>query len=150
MAITLLPIVLATIGSPTRLAASCAASRAQAARGREWAKLVVRGRWAAAGGAAIVLAALVFAATGLEPGSANVDTLSRQGQARNGLLALEVSGIGAGALQPIEVLSSPARRPGESPRALRSPCPGIHGAVAPTRARNGKRAGRAYQRVSGR
>ena len=63
-----------------------------------WARLVVRRRWFAAAGAAVVLAALVLAATGLQPGQANVDTLSKQGDARVGLVALERSGIGPGAL----------------------------------------------------
>ena len=60
-------------------------------------------------GAAVVLAALVLAATGLQPGQANVDTLSKQGDARVGLVALERSGIGPGALTPIEILAPAAQ-----------------------------------------
>jgi putative drug exporter of the RND superfamily len=77
-----------------------------------------------------VLAALVLAATNLQPGAANVDTLSRQGDAHAGLVALERSGIGAGALQPIEVLTPVGARPSRVAASLRS-VPGVHGAVAP-------------------
>jgi RND superfamily putative drug exporter len=82
----------------------------------------------AAFGAALVLAALVLAATSLQPGTPNADAISRQGDARVGLLALERSGIGAGALQPIEVLA-PA---GDAPRlaARLAAVPGVHGAFA--------------------
>jgi putative drug exporter of the RND superfamily len=129
VAVTLLPIVLSKVGD--RLDWPHVRSDDQASRSwTSWARLVVRRRWVAAAGAALVLAALVLAATSLKPGTANVDALSKKGDARAGLVALERSGIGPGALQPIEVLSPPA----DSARvatALRS-AHGVHGAVAPT------------------
>jgi len=129
VAITLLPIVLSKVGG--RLDWPHVRSDDKASRAwTGWAGLVVRRRWVAAGGALAVLAALVLAATSLKPGTANVDALSKKGDAHVGLVALERSGIGPGALQPIEVLSSPA----DSARvttALRS-ADGVHGAVAPT------------------
>jgi putative drug exporter of the RND superfamily len=129
VASTLLPIVLSKVGD--RLDWPHVRSDDKASRSwTSWARLVVRRRWVAAAAAALVLAALVLAATSLKPGTANVDALSKKGDARAGLLALERSGIGPGALQPIEVLSPPA----DSARvaaALRS-VPGVHGAVAPT------------------
>jgi RND superfamily putative drug exporter len=91
---------------------------------------VVRRRWVAVAGAVAVLAALVVAATSLQPGTANVNTLSKKGDAHVGLVALEKSGIGAGALQPIEVLAPAAQA--ESVRAEVSRVPGVHGAIAPT------------------
>jgi RND superfamily putative drug exporter len=94
-----------------------------------WAQLVVRRRWAAAGSAVVVLAALAIAATGLKPGQASVDTLSKHGDARAGLVALERSGIGPGALTPIEVLA-PARYARRVAARLRL-VEGVHGAVAP-------------------
>ncbi len=57
-----------------------------------------------------MLVALVIAATSLQPGTANVNDLSKQGDARVGLLALESSGIGPGALEPIEILALPGER----------------------------------------
>src|SRR5207244_2484436 len=65
-----------------------------------WARLVVRRRWFAALGAAALRAAFVLAATGLQPGLSDVNTVARQGDAKQGLVALERAGIGAGALLP--------------------------------------------------
>ena len=132
VAITLLPIVLATRRPAARLAARAQRARARVAPWTRWARLVVRGRWLAAGGAVVVLLALVFAATSLTArlGQRRHARAGRGRRARPG--RAERSGIGAGALQPIEVFSAPARRPGTSPTALRA-VPGIHGAVAPTR-----------------
>jgi RND superfamily putative drug exporter len=127
VALTLLPVVLSKVGD--RLDWPHVRSDDQASRSwTSWARLVVRRRWAAVAGATLVLAALALAATSLQPGSANVNALSKHGDARTGLVALERSGIGAGALQPIEVLSS-ASDPVRVGAALR--VSGIHGAVAP-------------------
>jgi uncharacterized membrane protein YdfJ with MMPL/SSD domain len=52
------------------------------------------------GNSALVLAALVIATTSLQPGTPNAAALSKRGDAQAGLVALERSGIGAGALQP--------------------------------------------------
>jgi RND superfamily putative drug exporter len=126
VAITLLPIVLAKAGSRLdwpHLRSDDKASRTWTA----WARLVVRNRWVAALGAAAILTALVIAATSLQPGTPNANTLSKHGDARVGLVALERSGIGAGALQPIEVVSSPGGEAQRVAAALRT-VPGIHGA----------------------
>jgi RND superfamily putative drug exporter len=128
VAMTLLPIVLAKAGDRLdwpHIRDDDRASRSWTA----WARLVVRRRWIAAAGATLVLAALVIAALQLEPGTANVNTLSKQGDARVGLLALERSGIGSGALEPIEVLSSPGSQAVQVAAALRS-VPGVHGAFS--------------------
>ena len=77
----------------------------------------------------MVLLLLVLAATRLHPGQANVDTLSKCGDARTGLIALEHSGIGPGALAPMEVLAPPADA-GRVAATLGS-VGGVHGAVAP-------------------
>jgi putative drug exporter of the RND superfamily len=128
VATTLLPIVLVKAGS--RLDWPHVRSDDQASRSwTRWARLVIHRRWFAALGAAVVLIALLIAATGLQPGQANVNTLSRGGDARTGLLALERSGIGPGALSPIEILTPQSRA-----AALVSRLPavaGVHGAVAP-------------------
>jgi RND superfamily putative drug exporter len=52
-----------------------------------------------------VLIALAVVATGLRPGQPSVDALSAGGEARTALTALEDSGLGAGTVTPIEVLS---------------------------------------------
>ncbi|HWX52847.1 MAG TPA: MMPL family transporter, partial [Solirubrobacteraceae bacterium] len=97
VAVTLLPVVLRSIGPkldwPHRRDDDKASSS-----WTSWANLVVRRRWLAAIAAALVLAALVLAATHLQLGLSNLDTIAKQGDAKQGLVAIERSGIGAGAL----------------------------------------------------
>jgi len=95
-----------------------------------WANLIVRRRWVAALVGALVLAALVLAATNLQLGIANVNTIAKQGDAKQGLLALERSGIGSGVLLPNEVLVSGSTSPAQVARELQA-VSGVHGAVAP-------------------
>ncbi len=129
VAITLLPIVLATIGP--RLDWPHVRSDDRASRSwTGWARFVARGRWAAAGAAIAVLAVLVIAATSLQPGSANLDTLAHQGSARAGLVSLERAGIGAGVLEPIEILSGSGSQAQQVAGAVRGVA-GVQGAVAP-------------------
>jgi RND superfamily putative drug exporter len=104
--VTLLPVILATIGP--RLDWPHKRTDAQASRGwSAWARLVVRRRWLAAGTALLVLGLLAGAASTmvLGPANGNPDTLSISGTARTGLTALEQSGIGQGVLTPIEILT---------------------------------------------
>jgi putative drug exporter of the RND superfamily len=127
VALTLLPIVLAKFGN--RLDWPHVRSDDKASRSwTAWARLVVRRRWVAAAGAAMLLAALVLAATSLQPGTPNADAISKHGDARAGLVALERSGIGAGVLEPIEVLGPAVDAPRLSIKL--DQVPGIHGAFS--------------------
>jgi RND superfamily putative drug exporter len=129
VAVTLLPVVLSKLG--TRLDWPHVRSDDQASRSwTRWAQLVVRRRWVAAVGAAAILAALVLAASTLQPGLPNVNTIAKQGDARQGLLALERSGIGSGALLPNEALVEGPSSP-EHLATVLAGVPGVHGAVAP-------------------
>jgi RND superfamily putative drug exporter len=129
VAITLLPIVLATIGP--RLDWPHVRSDDNASRSwTGWARFVVRSRWAAAAAALVVLALLVSAAASLQPGSANLDDLAHKGPAHDGLVALERAGIGAGALEPIEILSDVSHA--QDFATATGAVAGVHGAVAPT------------------
>jgi putative drug exporter of the RND superfamily len=130
VATTLLPVVLSKFGS--RLDWPHVRSDDKASRSwTRWAELVVRRRWVAALAAAVVLVALVFAATSLQPGLPNVNTLAKQGDAKQGLAALERSGIGAGALLPNEALVTGSATPDQVARELAA-VSGVHGAVAPS------------------
>src|SRR5437763_2269281 len=101
VAMTLLPVVLAKFGD--RLDWPHRRSDEMASRPwTRWAGLVVRRRGVAAAGALAVLAALVVAATQIQFGTPNVNTLAKHGDAHAGLVALERSGIGAGVLEPVE------------------------------------------------
>jgi RND superfamily putative drug exporter len=128
VAITLLPIVLAKAGDRLDWPHIRSDDRASGAWTR-WARLVVRRRWFATLGAGLILAALTLAATGLQPGQANVNTLSSSGDAHTGLLALERSGIGPGALSPIEVVAPTAEA--EHVAHALTGVAGVQGAVAP-------------------
>ncbi len=103
VAITLLPVLLATIGPKLdwpRTRRDARASRGWSA----WARLIVRHRWAAAAGSTAVLAALVVAAASIQLGNPRADSLANGGPARAGLDKLETSGIGTGPLSPFEAL----------------------------------------------
>jgi RND superfamily putative drug exporter len=129
VAMTLLPVVLSSIGP--RLDWPHVRNDDRASRSwTGWANLVIRARWVAAVGAALVLAALVLAATNLQLGLSNVNDIAKQGEAKQGLLAIERSSIGAGALVPHEVLVRGSASPEAVARSL-AQVRGVHGAVAP-------------------
>ena len=84
VALTLLPVVLRKLGP--RLDWPHVRDDDKASRSwTGWAQLVVRRRWVAALGAALVLAALVLAATNLQLGTSNANTIAKQGDAKQGL-----------------------------------------------------------------
>jgi RND superfamily putative drug exporter len=129
VAATLLPVVLSNLGA--RLDWPHVRNDDKASRSwTSWAQLVVRRRWVAALGAALVLAALVVAATNLQLGISNLNTIAKQGEAKEGLVALEHSGIGSGALIPHETLIDSPTAPEKVATAMASVA-NIHGAVAP-------------------
>jgi putative drug exporter of the RND superfamily len=129
VAITLLPVVLAKAGSRLDWPHRRTDDKASRAWTR-WAELVARRRWiAAAAGMAVVLA-LVVAATDLQLGASDADTVAKSGDAKTGLVALEDAGIGEGALLPHEVLIEGGTDPAKVVNAV-SGVEGIHGAVAP-------------------
>jgi putative drug exporter of the RND superfamily len=135
VALTLLPVVLSKLGP--RLDWPHVRNDDKASRAwTGWAHLVIRRRWIAALGAALVLAALVLAATNLQLGTPNTNTIAKQGDAKRGLLALERSGIGSGVLLPDEALVGGASSPDSVARALAA-VPGVHGTVAPVAWRRG-------------
>jgi RND superfamily putative drug exporter len=103
VAVTLLPVLLATIGP--RLDWPRNRRDASASRGwSAWARLVVRHRWAAAVASTAVLAVLMVAASSIQLGNPRADSLANTGPARAGLQQLEVSGIGTGPLSPFDAL----------------------------------------------
>jgi putative drug exporter of the RND superfamily len=129
VAITLLPVTLAKLGQRLDWPHRRTDDKASRAWTR-WAELVTRRRWiAAAAGMAVVLA-LVVAATDLQLGSSDADTVAKSGDAYEGLVALEDSGIGEGSLLPHEIMVQRGTDPGEVARQV-AEVEGIHGAVAP-------------------
>jgi putative drug exporter of the RND superfamily len=132
VAITLLPILLAKAGQ--RLDWPHRRSDDKASRAwTRWAQAVARRRWLAAGAGVAVIVALALAATDLQLGGSDADTVAQSGDAKKALVALEAAGIGEGALLPHEVLVEGATDPARVATAL-SAVDGVHGAVAPAAA----------------
>src|SRR5689334_5189486 len=105
VAITLLPVVLATIGprlDRRHTRREDRASRAWTA----WARFIVRRRWPAAIVATAVLGGLVVAAASIHLGNPSAESLAQSGPARAALHQLEASGIGTGPLSPFDTLVS--------------------------------------------
>ena len=129
VAITLLPVVLAKLGPRLDWPHRRTDDKASRAWTR-WAEGVARRRWLAAGAGIAVILALAFAATGLQLGTSDADTMAKSGDAEVGLTQLEKSGIGEGALLPHEVLVRAGTSPEKVADDLRK-LDGIHAAVAP-------------------
>ena len=103
VAVTLLPVVLATIGPKLDWPRSDRDSRPS--RGwSAWARLVLRHRWVAAATSTAVLVALVVAASTIQLGNPRAESLAQEGPARAGLENLQDSGIGTGPLSPFDAL----------------------------------------------
>jgi RND superfamily putative drug exporter len=128
VALTLLPVVLATAGpvaDARRLRRTDRAERHWAA----WARLVIRHRVPAALGGAAVLVALCLVAQGMLLGSPEARSLGGTGGPKVALEQLERSGIGAAPLAPVEVLT-PAARAADTAARLAT-VDGVRAASAP-------------------
>jgi RND superfamily putative drug exporter len=134
VAITLLPVVLATVGPRLdwpRVRREDRAGRFWTA----WARFVVRNRWVAAIASIAVLAALAAAAFSIQLGSPRAESLAQSGTARAGFEKLEDSGIGAGPLSPFDALVR-AGDPDAVAETL-AEVEGVQGAFAPRDWRHG-------------
>jgi RND superfamily putative drug exporter len=95
----------------------------------KWAEFVVRRRGIVALVAVVILALLLSAATNLHLGNADPDTIAKKGPAKTALQQLDQSGIGKGAIAPVETLVPEA----EAPKVViaQAKVPDVHGAAAP-------------------
>lgn len=129
VAITLLPVLLATIG-PTldhpRLRREVHASRLWTG----WARLVLRHRTAALAGGLLVVTALVIPLFSLRLGEPASKALAHGSAAQATLTRLENRGIPSGIISPIDVLTT-ASRAGAVARQARQ-IPGVYTAFATT------------------
>jgi RND superfamily putative drug exporter len=129
VAITLLPVILAKLGPRLDWPHRRTDDKASRAWTR-WAEAVSRRRWVAAGAGLALIVALAVAATNLQLGSADADTIAKKGDAKQGLVALERAGIGEGSILPHEILVQGGTNPDKVASDL-SKVKGIQGAVAP-------------------
>jgi putative drug exporter of the RND superfamily len=130
VAITLLPVILAKAGPRLDWPHRRTDDRASRAWTR-WAQVVSRRRWVAAGAGMAVILALAFAATNLQLGTSDANTIAKEGDAKQGLVALEKSGIGEGSILPHEILVTGNTDPSTVANDVKG-VDGIHGAVAPS------------------
>jgi putative drug exporter of the RND superfamily len=128
VAVTLLPVLLDTIGSrldwPHRRT-DRAASRAWTA----WARGAIRVRWAAAIAGAGILVIIASPVRHMVIGDAPASSLARTGPAHAALASLTRAGVPTGVLTPIEVLTTPAAAPAVAQSLSR--LPGVFTVVAP-------------------
>jgi RND superfamily putative drug exporter len=128
VAITLLPVVLATVGP--RLDRRGVGRRDPAGRAwTAWARIVVRRRWVAALTSAAVLTALAAAAFSIQLGTPRAESLAQSGTARAAFDKLEAAGIGPGPLSPFDALVHAG-----DPQAVAdtlAAVEGVRGALAP-------------------
>jgi putative drug exporter of the RND superfamily len=127
VSITLLPVILATVGPRLdwpRLRTERRASRVFSA----WARGVYRHRWLAALAGLGILVALMLPALSLHLGEPGSGAQATRGPAHDTLVTLTHGGVPSGVLTPAEVLasSSPA-----SVAATAAHLPGVYAAVAP-------------------
>jgi putative drug exporter of the RND superfamily len=128
VAITLLPVILATVGPRLDRRRIRRRDRSHAFWQR-WSETVVRRRGLAALVAIGILLALVVPATNLHFGNSDPDTIAKAGPAKEGLAALDDSGIGKGALAPVETLVAEPEAP--KVESAQERVEGVHGAAAP-------------------
>jgi putative drug exporter of the RND superfamily len=127
VAVTLLPVILATIGPRLdwpRLRTERRPSRVFAA----WARLVCAHRWAAALAGLAILATLMLPALSLHLGEPGSGAEATSGPAHDALATLTRGGVPAGIITPADVLTS------GSPAAVAARAatmPGVYAAVAP-------------------
>jgi RND superfamily putative drug exporter len=103
VALTLLPVLLATVGPRLDWPHRRRDDRASRAWTR-WGELITRHRWVAALTALAVLAVLIAPVFSLKLDNPSVNALGTHGPARQALATLERAGIGPGVLSPIEIL----------------------------------------------
>jgi RND superfamily putative drug exporter len=127
VAVTLLPVLLATIGP--RLDWPRVGGLEAGRWWTAWAQLIVRRRWFAALAGVVILGTLVASATTIVLGQTRADALTKTGDAHTGLVALERSGIGVGPLSPFEILIGEAQS-AHLVKQLQG-ISGVHGVVAP-------------------
>jgi RND superfamily putative drug exporter len=102
VSITLLPVILATIGPAVDRVGL--RKKPENHRGWErWGTFVVRHRWPSAVVGLVLLALLAIPAMQLSVGAPRPDSLNSAGEPRLGLEALESSGIDAGVLDPLTI-----------------------------------------------
>jgi RND superfamily putative drug exporter len=129
VAITLLPVILATIGPRLDRIGIKRRTRDTGQGWIPWGKFVVRQRWLVGGAALVILALLIVPVMDFSTGAPRADALSSSGSARVALDTLEEDGIPAAVLRPLDIVVSGADP--DEVAAAAAEADGVLGAVAP-------------------
>jgi RND superfamily putative drug exporter len=143
VALTLLPVLLATIGPRLdwpRIRTDDKPSRAWST----WARFTTRRRGIAALAGTAALAVLIIPAFSMHVGEPSTAALSQSGAAHAALTELESGGVPSGTLTPIDVLTRADAATAVAQRV--ASVPGVHAAIAP-RTTDLRRAGTALVTV---
>ncbi|HEV3293659.1 MAG TPA: MMPL family transporter, partial [Streptosporangiaceae bacterium] len=130
VAITLLPVILATVGPRLdwpRLRTERRASRVFSA----WARGIYRHRWLAALAGLGILTALMLPALSLHLGEPGSSAQATSGPAHDALVTLTDGGVPSGVITPAEILVSATPGAPGAVAARSAVVPGVYAAVAP-------------------
>ena len=129
VALTLLPVILASIGPRLdwpRIRTDNTASRGWSA----WARFTARHRGLAATAGIATLIALMLPSLSMHVGEPSTAALAQSGPAHTALSTLEAGGVPSGALTPIDVLTRQSAAPDVAKKL--AGLPGVHAVIAPT------------------
>ncbi|WP_217913864.1 MMPL family transporter [Miltoncostaea marina] len=130
VAVTLLPVVLATAGPRLDRIGLRHRTRTTGQAWVPWGRLLVRRRWAVGALALVVMAALFAPVLGFSTGVPRADALASSGEAREALDVLVDHGVGAAAPTPFDV-AVVGGDPAAAARRLGA-VEGVRGAIAPS------------------
>ena len=129
VALTLLPVILASIGPRLdwpRIRTDNTASRGWSA----WARFTARHRGLVAIAGTAALIALMLPSLSMHIGEPSTAALAQSGPAHTSLGSLEAGGVPSGTLTPIDVLTRQSAAPDITKRL--AGVPGVHAVIAPT------------------
>ncbi|HTU75354.1 MAG TPA: MMPL family transporter [Trebonia sp.] len=127
--VTLLPVILATIG-PRLDWPHVRSDRRPSRLFANWAAVVYRNRWLSAIAGLAIMGAIAFPALSLQLGEPGSSSEATTGSAHDVLTTLTSGGVPSGILTPAEVLTTPSAARAVATRAAH--LPGVYAAVAPT------------------
>jgi RND superfamily putative drug exporter len=132
-AVTLLPVLLATLGPELDRHRFRAAGSTTFSRGwQRWGRLVVRHRWIAGTFGLVVVTALAVPALSMNTGQPLANSLGGQGQAARTLHELERFGVPAAVTFPIQVITHGGPQVAARASAIAAAMHGVYTVLAPT------------------
>jgi RND superfamily putative drug exporter len=131
-AVTLLPVILATVG-PALDKFRFRTSSTTFSRGwHRWAGMIVRYRVAAAIAGLVIVIGLALPALGMNTGQPAANSLGGSSQPARTLHALEATGVPAALVFPIQLLTHGGPRGAAQTAAIAASTPGVYTVLAPT------------------